>query len=336
MRLRARLLHVLVLAPAAAIAAAVPGPTAHAQDAAATTQPQPIVIALDPGHGGASDNSNPSQPFDPGAISANGLMEKVVTLDVAQRVATLLQNDLVATVLTRTTDKWVTVSEREQIGIDAHADRFVSIHCNSFTDASASGSLVLYPGPDSLAFAQTVADALGKGLVSSAVTDQGVVLRNDWWIHNPMPTATVEMAYLSNPREAALLATSDFRQQVALAIRDGIERGDPNIATRKAAIQAWLQSHPGATAPALARPATHPVAHAAQSNNSSPAGALITLLVLAMLAAAGYHWRGELVRFTGVHRAAARRRRRRLRLHTLTAVTEQRWLQRSVYDDLPF
>ncbi len=333
MRLRARLLHVLVIAPVAATLAATLGTTAHAQTSGGG-EPQPVVIALDPGHGGAPDPSNPTQPFDPGAISASGLEEKVVTLDVTQRVATLLHEDMVQTVLTRDTDQWVTISDREQIAIDAHAERFISIHCNSFTDSSATGSLVLYPGPASLPFAQTMAAAVGGDLASSGVPGDGVVLRDGWWIHNPMPTATVEIAYLSNPHEAALLASSEFRQQVAMAIRDGIERADPNIATRKAQITAWLNAHPGAPKPTLSRnhPSTHPVA--------TPGGAGFTpLAVVPALVALGLvgavYWREAIANLVGLRRAAARRRRRRLRLDALSALPQRRVLQRSVYDDLP-
>lgn len=333
MRLRARLLHVLVLAPVAATIVAVLGVTAHAQTSTGA-EPQPVVIALDPGHGGSPDPSNPTQPFDPGAIAASGLMEKVVTLDVAQRVATLLHEDMVQTVLTRDTDQWVTISDRERIAIDAHAERFISIHCNSFADATPTGSLVLYPGPASLPFAQTMADTVGRDLATSGVPGEGVVLRDDWWIHNPMPTATVEIAYLSNPHEAALLASSDFRQQVAMAIRDGIERDDPTIATRRAQIVAWLNAHPGAPKPTLSRnhPSTRPVvAHA--EGGFTPLAAVPALIALGVVGAV--YWREALTNVVGLRRAAARRRRRRLRLNALSALPERRVLQRSVYDDLP-
>ena len=333
MRLRARFLHVLVLAPVAATTVAVLGPTAHAQTSAGA-EPQSIVIALDPGHGGAPDPGNPSQPFDPGAIAASGLMEKVVTLDVAHRVATLLHQDMVQTVLTRDSDQWVTIADREQIAIDAHAERFLSIHCNSFTDATGSGSLVLYPGPASLPFAQTMADTVGRDLATSGVPGEGVVLRDGWWIHNPMPTATVEIAYLSNPREAALLASSDFRQQVAMAIRDGIERDDPTIATRRAQILAWLSAHPGAPKPTLSRnhPSGHPVV-AHTEGGFTPLAVVPALIALSVVGAV--YWREALANLMGLRRAAARRRRRRLRLNALAALPERRVLQRSVYDDLP-
>lgn len=333
MRLRARLLHVLVIAPVAATLAATFGTTAHAQTSG-DPEPQPVVIALDPGHGGAPDPSKPGQPFDPGAISASGLMEKVVTLDVAQRVATLLHQDMVQTVLTRDSDQWVTISDREQIAIAAHAERFISIHCNSYTDGTATGSLVLYPGPASLPFAQTLADTVGRDLATSGVPGNGVVLRDDWWIHNPMPTATVEVAYLSNAHDAALLASSDFRQQVAMSIRDGIERDDPTIATRKAEITAWLNAHPGAPRPTLSRnhPGSHPVVSHTEGG-FTPVAVVPALVALSVVGAV--YWREALANIVGFRRAAARRRRRRLRLAALSALPERRVLQRSVYDDLP-
>lgn len=361
MRLRARSLHVLVIALAVAIFAAVPGSSAHAQ-AAAASPPPPIVIAIDAGHGGAPDPQNPTQPFDPGAISAGGLMEKVVTLDVAQRVAALLRDDLVAPVLTRTTDQWLTIADREQIGINAGAQRFVSIHCNSYTNPSGTGSLVLYPGPSSLAFAQTMSDALTQGLDSAGVPGDGVQLRDDWWIHNPMPTATVEIAYLSNPKEAELLGSADFRQQVAVAIRDGIEHSDPDIAARRSEILAWLKAHPGASPPNLTRNPPNPRAAAPSApHGGSPFAAVAVCLLLLVAVAATIRWRrplrrglatlgppaaevaalaadaaAALRRRSSLHRAAARRRRRRLRLDSLAALPERRWVQRSVYDDLPF
>ena len=362
MSLRARLLHVLALAPVAALVAAASGTTAHAQGGAASGAPTPIVVAIDAGHGGLPDNSNPSQPFDPGAISDSGLMEKVVTLDVAQRVAALLQQDLVDPVLTRTGDVWVDIPTREQIAIDAHAQLFVSIHVNAYSDPSIGGSLVLYPNQASQAFAQTLEDSLGGDLASAGVGDDGIVLRDNWWIHNPMPTGTVEMAYMSNAHEAALMATGDFRQEVALAIRDGIERYDPQIAQRKAAILAWERAHPGAPPPAP-RPAavSHPARPAAPApSGGSVLGTLFVWLIAAGSLAAAVRWRRPLartlvplsaaaIRWAGdgvatmaetlegsrLHRAAARRRRRRLRLNSLTAAPP-RWAPRSVYDELSF
>ncbi len=95
---RARFLHILAIAPVAAILVAALGPTPHVL-AAATKAPVPIVVTVDPAFGGQPTPAHPSVPFDPGAIGVNGLMEKDVDLDVSNRLAVLLRADLVDVVL---------------------------------------------------------------------------------------------------------------------------------------------------------------------------------------------------------------------------------------------
>ncbi|MBV9099688.1 MAG: N-acetylmuramoyl-L-alanine amidase [Candidatus Dormibacteraeota bacterium] len=330
MRLRTRLLHVLVLSAVIAFGAVIAGPSAHAQ-AAQSGAPTPIAVAIDPGHGGGPTPSDPSLPWDPGAIGGNGVVEKNVTLDVANRAANLLRADLVDVSLTRTDDRSVSIDQREQVAIDAHAAVFVSIHCNSYApDSTVGGSLVLYPNDRGLPLANALSGALGRDLASVGVAADGVQLRDNWWTHAPMPTSTVEMAYLSNPREAALMAGPEFREQVAGAIRDGIEAFDPQIRARRAQILAWEQAHPAAT--------PHPPAAAASTAappvSSFPAGAVLALLTVALAVAAIL----TLPAGSGVRRRMARRRRRR----TLSTGVARRtrlaphsvYAGHSVYDDL--
>ncbi|MBV8302523.1 MAG: N-acetylmuramoyl-L-alanine amidase [Candidatus Dormibacteraeota bacterium] len=318
------------------------GPSALAQTGGA---PVPIVVAIDPGHGGVPNPNNPAQPFDPGAIGPNGLEEKDVALDVAKRLADLLRADLVVPVLTRTTDIGMTVEAREQVAIDAHAAVFISIHCNSYTDPIAGGSLVLYPNAMGEPFAQALSDALGKGLATDAVADDGIVLRDNWWIHAPMPTATAEIAFISNPREAALLATEPFRQLAAAALRAGIEAFDPHIAQRKAAILAWEREHPDSPPPTATEP-PHGVAAVRTTAAGGVPGFVPWLLLAAVLAAALY-FRREIAPLAigaaqvlplnrrALHRALARRRRRALRAHSLVHRNDPA-RRHSVYDDLSF
>ena len=247
MRHRAtHLLHVIACAPVAALVAATSALSAHAQTAATVSaaQPQQYVVAIDPGHGGTPDNNHPDQPFDPGVIAANGLQEKDVTLDVAKRLATLLEADRVKVVLTRSDDSYVDISPRMQTAVDAGAQLFVSIHFNSFTDPSTGGALILYPNDDSVQFAQTMSDALREGLLQRwQIADNGVQSKPDLWVHATMPAVTVEGAYLTDPREADLLQQNAFRDALAAAIRSGIEAQAPQIATLKQQILAWEAVH---------------------------------------------------------------------------------------------
>ena len=87
------------------------------------------TIVIDPGHGGN----------DPGCISADKkTYEKTVALDISKRLAQKIGESLpgVRTVLTRSDDRFVTLSGRADIANDIGADLFISIHVN----AQAKGS----------------------------------------------------------------------------------------------------------------------------------------------------------------------------------------------------
>src|SRR5436189_3615148 len=80
------------------------------------SEPFALVI-LDPGHGGQ----------DSGAI-AGGVLEKDLTLDIAQRVDRLLGAQGIMTLLTRTGDSYVSLGERAQLINRANNAIVVSVH----------------------------------------------------------------------------------------------------------------------------------------------------------------------------------------------------------------
>ena len=89
------------------------------------------IIVVDPGHGGP----------DSGAVGKSGLLEKEVTLDIAQRLKKLLKKEEgLRVILTRETDVLVPLEERTQIANRSGADLFISIHTNSFKKRSVRGS----------------------------------------------------------------------------------------------------------------------------------------------------------------------------------------------------
>ena len=88
-------------------------------------------IVIDAGHGGHDD----------GTIGPNGLREKDVVLDVALRLATLVQTRLGAeVVLTRSDDTFVPLTERTAIANEHKADLFLSIHANSSPAPAVAGT----------------------------------------------------------------------------------------------------------------------------------------------------------------------------------------------------
>ena len=92
-----------------------------------------ILVAVDPGHGGE----------DPGAIGRRGTYEKNVTLAIARKLKTLLNDESgMRAVLTRDDDYFVPLGDRVQKARRVRADLFVSIHADAFTTPTARGSSV--------------------------------------------------------------------------------------------------------------------------------------------------------------------------------------------------
>lgn len=92
-----------------------------------------VIVALDPGHGGK----------DSGAVGPTNLYEKNVTLSIANKVVTLLNKDSqFKAVLTRTSDRFISVSERSNIARDHKANLLISIHADAAPDRSADGASV--------------------------------------------------------------------------------------------------------------------------------------------------------------------------------------------------
>ncbi len=92
-----------------------------------------IIVAVDPGHGGV----------DPGTIGPYGTEEKNVTLAIGRLLARRIdvQRGMRA-VLTRNSDVFVPLRQRMVIARQAHADLFVSIHCNAVSDRDIKGAQV--------------------------------------------------------------------------------------------------------------------------------------------------------------------------------------------------
>ena len=91
------------------------------------------TVVIDPGHGGK----------DPGAISRNGkYYEKNITLSVALKLGNMIKSAYpgIKVIYTRSTDKYVELSQRAAIANRSRADLFISIHVNSAKAAQARGT----------------------------------------------------------------------------------------------------------------------------------------------------------------------------------------------------
>lgn len=92
-----------------------------------------VVIAIDAGHGGQ----------DPGAIGPGGTREKNVTIAVARKLRSLLNDDpMFKCVLTRDGDYFISVMGRSDVARKQNANFLVSIHADAAPNRDATGASV--------------------------------------------------------------------------------------------------------------------------------------------------------------------------------------------------
>lgn len=93
-------------------------------------------VVIDPGHGG--DNLGTTGP--------GGLVEKELTLDIAERLRELLEESAFHVVMTRTEDAELSLEERAREANESQGDIFVSIHVNWLETKQVRGVETYYLG----------------------------------------------------------------------------------------------------------------------------------------------------------------------------------------------
>ncbi|WP_018922040.1 N-acetylmuramoyl-L-alanine amidase [Salsuginibacillus kocurii] len=170
-------------------------------------------IVIDAGHGGR----------DAGA-EAFGLKEKEIALDVSLYAEEMLEERGADVVMTRTEDEYLELAERVEIAEQADADSFVSIHANAF-DEEAHGSETYWHGGNSAEESQELAAEIQERLVDKLQTHNRGIHEGNFHVirETSMPSALVEVAFVTNPNDAEQLARDSFRELAAEAVVEGIE-----------------------------------------------------------------------------------------------------------------
>lgn len=199
--------------------------------AAATPLPvRPVV--LDPGHGG----------YDPGAVGPNGLYESELNLAVSPHAAAALERAGFPTVMTRNGDHGMNLVNRAQIALRTQARAFVSVHHNaaSWAPSPIPGSEMYHQvaSADSKRLAGLIYEEIVAALAAYDVpwvtSGAGVTWRtrasngDDWYAMVRQPkgiaAALAELAFISNPAEAELLADPEVQRVEGEAVARGIIR----------------------------------------------------------------------------------------------------------------
>ena len=177
-------------------------------------------ICLDPGHDGM---------IDPGAVGPAGTTEAEVTMSVCQLLQTLLEQAGHEVILTRSGPDAGVYELYPRVAIANYnaADLFVSVHCNSFSNPLAHGAETWYT--EGSVAGKTLAQAIQDNLIAYlGLANRGVKStaqeRLYVLLNTAMPAVLVEIAFISNPEEEALLASGAWQQQAANAIAAGISQ----------------------------------------------------------------------------------------------------------------
>lgn len=198
---------------------------------------KPFVLVVDPGHGGV----------DVGAV--RGIFkESDITLKVAQKIQALIQSEFsqnIEVILTRETNKSLSLENRVRVAEQKKADLFISLHANSSQASYVSGMEFYFKKgihatklPDieaSTAVKKIIGDLTSFGQIRQSlkfnqllqnqikawrVDEKTVIKRAPFFVieKTTMPSALIEIGYISNLSEAKLLLTDERQQEIAETI----------------------------------------------------------------------------------------------------------------------
>ena len=193
-----------------------------AEEVSAYVRAEPVVV-IDAGHGGE----------DGGASSPDGVLEKTLNLEIAQKIDALLQFAGVKTVMLRETDtalytdgcsgiaekKVSDLKHRVLLTNQVENAVLLSVHQNFFTESKYRGAQVFYAKTDgSRELAERIQGALRTDVDPDnhrqVKPSQGVYLME----HVNGTAVLVECGFLSNPAETALLQAETYQKKLCAAV----------------------------------------------------------------------------------------------------------------------
>lgn len=187
------------------------------------------IIIIDAGHGG----------LDAGASSKSGLFEKDINLEIAKYLESYLTQSGAKVIMTRSEDVSLhndnasSVREKKRSDLltrknkvnSSSADLFISIHQNYFDQSQYKGAQVFYNDNNitSKALARIIQKTIKNNLDNDnnrvpMPIDKSKILFKDLKV----PAVLVECGFLSNPEEANLLNTKEYKQKMAFQIYNAI------------------------------------------------------------------------------------------------------------------
>src|SRR5437899_5823463 len=203
-------------------------------------------VVVDAGHGGK----------DSGAYRRYGPPEKLVTLDVAERLNRKLRESQLKTVMTRSSDVFIPLDERVNIENAQKNAIFVSIHFNDSRRRGIRGFETYYHSGVSSDLANRIQQKL---MTIPHSANRGVHTANFRVLRlASCPAVLVECGFLSNRAEGVQARAWEYRELLADRIAEaiveqrygaGVYKGSPQLAAQ---LQQSSESSSGSTGPAPA------------------------------------------------------------------------------------
>jgi N-acetylmuramoyl-L-alanine amidase len=170
-----------------------------------------VLVVIDPGHGGK----------DPGTVGIGGVYEKNIILPISQEVSQILQRQGVRVMMTRNSDYFVSLQGRAQMANQARANVFVSIHANaiSLSRPDVNGLETFYHQSG-----KELAQTIHRNILRRVdIGDRGVKQARFYVLRRTsMPSALVEVGFLTGQIDHSKLTNPAFRSQMAQGIAAGI------------------------------------------------------------------------------------------------------------------
>lgn len=180
-----------------------------------------VTVLLDPGHGG-TDGGAGSAPY----------LEKTRNLEVALKVRDyLISTFSVNVIMSRTTDTTVSLSARTNLANQQHVDYFLSIHHNSGTPSARGYEDFTYINLNDTSTSDRIRNAIHTEVVNRILGKYGLPNRGKKKANfhvvreSNMPSALLEIGFVSNVYDQRLIANPAFYNDVAVAIGEGVAKG---------------------------------------------------------------------------------------------------------------
>ena len=176
------------------------------------------IVVIDPGHGGEETG-----------LSSGGVFEKDVTLAVVLKLKELLDETDIKVLYTRLEDEVVTNQARINLANEVNADLFLSVHCAlDASDKDHQGIKTYYnetffiPEFGNADFAYLLENKVVRAVSGQALGLEAGEKYSDLLKNSMVPTAYIEIGYLSNDTERELLQQETYVEQLAQGLYDSI------------------------------------------------------------------------------------------------------------------